>query len=135
MPAGSLTTRLTDTQAQAHPEHGPCQGTFILKVSPVMSLFITCPVESVDRATEFYTALGWWITTGSACCDRSRAGLHFLEARLMLDEVKAYRTYNQQAELLAHRGMDVGDRNRAAGVLRRVNCYRLRGTAPSPRSP
>jgi hypothetical protein len=100
-----------------------------------MSLVITCPIESVDRATEFYTALGWWITTGSACCDRSRAGLHFLEARLMLDEVKAYRTYNQQAELLAHRGMDVGDRNRAAGVLRRVNCYRLRGTAPSPRSP
>ncbi len=25
----------------------------------VMSLFITCPVDSVDRATAFYTALGW----------------------------------------------------------------------------
>jgi predicted lactoylglutathione lyase len=24
-----------------------------------MSLFITCPVDSVDRATAFYTALGW----------------------------------------------------------------------------
>ena len=24
-----------------------------------MSLFITCPVESVDRATAFYAALGW----------------------------------------------------------------------------
>lgn len=24
-----------------------------------MSLFITCPVESVDRSTAFYTALGW----------------------------------------------------------------------------
>ena len=24
-----------------------------------MSLFITCPVQSVDRATTFYTALGW----------------------------------------------------------------------------
>ncbi|WP_368773887.1 VOC family protein, partial [Streptomyces sp. A1136] len=24
-----------------------------------MSLFITCPVESVERATAFYTALGW----------------------------------------------------------------------------
>lgn len=24
-----------------------------------MSVFITCPVESVARATEFYTALGW----------------------------------------------------------------------------
>src|SRR4051794_33238186 len=24
-----------------------------------MSLFITCPVQSVERATAFYTALGW----------------------------------------------------------------------------
>lgn len=24
-----------------------------------MTLFITCPVESVERATAFYTALGW----------------------------------------------------------------------------
>ena len=24
-----------------------------------MSLFITCPVEDVERATAFYTALGW----------------------------------------------------------------------------
>ena len=24
-----------------------------------MSLFITCPVENVERATAFYTALGW----------------------------------------------------------------------------
>ena len=24
-----------------------------------MSLFITCPVHSVERATAFYTALGW----------------------------------------------------------------------------
>lgn len=24
-----------------------------------MSLFVTCPVESVDRSTAFYTALGW----------------------------------------------------------------------------
>ncbi len=24
-----------------------------------MSLFITCPVDSVERATAFYTALGW----------------------------------------------------------------------------
>ena len=26
---------------------------------PAMSLFITCPVHSVERATAFYTALGW----------------------------------------------------------------------------
>ena len=29
-----------------------------------MSLFITCPVESVDRATAFYTALGWTLNAG-----------------------------------------------------------------------
>ena len=28
-----------------------------------MSLFITCPVESVDRATAFYTDLGWTLNT------------------------------------------------------------------------
>src|ERR1700712_67472 len=28
-----------------------------------MSLFITCPVESVERSTAFYTALGWTLNT------------------------------------------------------------------------
>ena len=28
-----------------------------------MSLFITCPVESVERATAFYNALGWTLNT------------------------------------------------------------------------
>ncbi|SHH62118.1 hypothetical protein SAMN05443575_4214 [Jatrophihabitans endophyticus] len=28
-----------------------------------MSLFITCPVASVERATAFYTALGWTLNT------------------------------------------------------------------------
>ncbi len=28
-----------------------------------MSLFITCPVGSVERATAFYTALGWTLNT------------------------------------------------------------------------
>ena len=28
-----------------------------------MGLFITCPVESVERATAFYTALGWTLNT------------------------------------------------------------------------
>lgn len=45
----------------------------------------------------------------------------------MTDEVKAYRTYDQQVDLLASRGMDVGDRDRAVSVLRRVNYYRLSG--------
>ena len=37
-----------------------------------MSLFITCPVESVERATAFYTALGWSLdaemSTDDAAC-------------------------------------------------------------------
>lgn len=45
----------------------------------------------------------------------------------MADEVKAYRSYDQQVDLLALRGMDVGDRYRAVSVLRRVNYYRLSG--------
>lgn len=45
----------------------------------------------------------------------------------MADEVKAYRTYDEQVDLLADRGMDVGDRQHAADVLRRVNYYRLSG--------
>lgn len=45
----------------------------------------------------------------------------------MADEVKAYRTYDQQVDLLARRGMEVGDRNRAVSVLRHVNYYRLSG--------
>src|SRR5688500_13742014 len=28
-----------------------------------MSLFITCPVENVERATAFYTSLGWTLNT------------------------------------------------------------------------
>lgn len=28
-----------------------------------MSLYITCPVESVERATAFYAALGWTLNT------------------------------------------------------------------------
>lgn len=45
----------------------------------------------------------------------------------MADEVKAYRTFDEQVDLLAARGMDVGDRDRAASLLRRVNYYRLSG--------
>lgn len=38
-----------------------------------------------------------------------------------------YRTYDQQVDLLAGRGMDVGDRVEAINVLRRINYYRLSG--------
>ena len=99
MPAGSLTTRLTDTQAQAHAEHGPCQGTFILKVSPVMSLFITCPVESVDRATEFYTALGW--TLNSEMSDHNVSCFSIaLEQYVMLGSREMYASVGGTEDLI-----------------------------------
>lgn len=41
--------------------------------------------------------------------------------------VKTYKTYAQQAEILASRGMEVGDREFAVATLRRVNYYRLSG--------
>lgn len=42
-------------------------------------------------------------------------------------DVKAYKTYAQQVEILASRGMDMGDWDSAAATLRRVNYYRLSG--------
>ncbi len=36
-----------------------------------MSLFITCPVESVERATAFYTALGWTLNPDMSSHDVS----------------------------------------------------------------
>lgn len=41
--------------------------------------------------------------------------------------VKESRPYDQQVELLAQRGMDVGDRREAVAMVRRVNYYRLSG--------
>ena len=43
------------------------------------------------------------------------------------ESVKAYKTYAQQVEILAGRGMDMGDRASAVATLRRVNYYRLSG--------
>ncbi|QGU04484.1 Abi family protein [Corynebacterium comes] len=40
---------------------------------------------------------------------------------------KIFRTYEQQIELLANRGMIVGDREHAVRLLRRINYYRLSG--------
>ena len=45
----------------------------------------------------------------------------------MGEDVKAYRTYAEQVEILARRGMDMGDRDAAVETLRRVNYYRLSG--------
>lgn len=41
--------------------------------------------------------------------------------------VKEYRTYDQQVQLLAQRGMQVGDHIDAVATLQRVNYYRLSG--------
>jgi abortive infection bacteriophage resistance protein len=43
------------------------------------------------------------------------------------DEVKAHLSYEDQIDRLVQRGMEVGDRDRAANVLRRINYYRLSG--------
>jgi hypothetical protein len=66
--------------------------------------------------------------TGSAYFRRSRSGLHFLwqEAQLPAS-VKAYKTYDEQVDLLASRGMDVGDRDAAIKQLQHINYYRLSG--------
>lgn len=45
----------------------------------------------------------------------------------MHDDVKAYRTYEEQVDLLARRGMAIGDRGKAIATLQRVNYYRLSG--------
>ncbi|MGH3435107.1 MAG: Abi family protein [Sciscionella sp.] len=45
----------------------------------------------------------------------------------MGEDVKAYKTYAQQVEILAGRGMDMGDQESAVATLRRVNYYRLSG--------
>lgn len=45
----------------------------------------------------------------------------------MSEDVKAYKDYGQQVEILADRGMDMGDRGAAAEMLRKVNYYRLSG--------
>lgn len=45
----------------------------------------------------------------------------------MHDDVKAYRTYEEQVDLLAGRGMAIGDRGKAIATLQRVNYYRLSG--------
>lgn len=45
----------------------------------------------------------------------------------MDEDVKEYKTYAEQVELLESRGMDMADRDLAIATLRRVNYYRLSG--------
>lgn len=65
--------------------------------------------------------------TGSAYLGRSRTGPHFCQAVFVVEDVKMYKSYTQQVEILADRGMDMGDQKSAVATLRRVNYYRLSG--------
>lgn len=62
-----------------------------------MSFFLTCPVESVERVTVFYTALGWTLNPemsgpGTACF-ASASGQHF-----MLGSREAYASVGAAAD-------------------------------------
>lgn len=46
---------------------------------------------------------------------------------LSVASVKAFKTYDEQLDILTARGMDVGDRDTAITQLRRLNYYRLSG--------
>lgn len=45
----------------------------------------------------------------------------------MDNDVKAYKSYADQVQILEDRGMDMGDRESAAEILKRLNYYRLSG--------
>lgn len=66
-------------------------------------------------------------TTGSAYFGRSRAGLHFCPEAPLPAVTKSFKTYDQQVDLLASRGMGVDDRQAAIRQLQQVNYYRLSG--------
>ncbi len=57
-----------------------------------MSLFITCPVESVERSTAFYTALGWtrdesMSSDGASCFAIAPGQFVMLASRAMYESV------------------------------------------------
>ncbi|QHC67888.1 hypothetical protein Q0F99_05155 [Rathayibacter oskolensis] len=68
-----------------------------------MSLFITCPVESVERATAFYTALGWTLDAGmsseSASCFEIAPGQY-----VMLGSREMYASVGGTEELIGGPG-------------------------------
>ena len=45
----------------------------------------------------------------------------------MSEAIKKFKTYEEQLDVLAERGMDVGDREEAVLLLKRVSYYRLSG--------
>ena len=45
----------------------------------------------------------------------------------MGEDIKEFKTYNEQVDILARRGMDIGDRDDAVFLLQQVSYYRLSG--------
>lgn len=45
----------------------------------------------------------------------------------MGEDIKEFKTYNEQVDILVRRGMDIGDRDKAIFLLQQVSYYRLSG--------
>ena len=58
---------------------------------------------------------------------RSRAGPQLFRRSPVQREVKSYRTYQEQIDLLVARGMVIGDYDEAFHALQTINYYRLSG--------
>jgi len=68
-----------------------------------MSLFITCPVESVERATTFYAALGW--TLNAEMSDHNVSCFAIApEQYVMLGSREMYASVGGVAELIGEAG-------------------------------
>jgi len=68
-----------------------------------MSLFITCPVESVERATTFYAALGWTLNAEMSDHDVSCFAIA-PEQYVMLGSREMYASVGGVAELIGEAG-------------------------------
>jgi len=64
-----------------------------------MSLYITCPVENVERATAFYTALGWTLNAEMSSPDVSCIAIA-PEQYLMLSDREMYASVGGTEELI-----------------------------------
>ena len=64
-----------------------------------MSLFITCPVDSVERATAFYTALGWTLNAEMSSENASCFAIS-PEQYIMLTSRKMYESVGATEELI-----------------------------------
>jgi predicted lactoylglutathione lyase len=87
-----------------HLEHGRALTSHLYFASvDRMSLFITCPVESVERATDFYTALGWTLNTEMSDHNVSCFAIA-PEQYVMLGSREMYASVGGVAELIGEAG-------------------------------